>query len=102
MRREDHAHLLAGPAGRADGSRRQNAERGSLTMTQIAASIEYETAPPPVGLPDDMRALPGARLSFLSIKAIDGFAVAAALWQPEDRPPADTTLLVQVHGSGEN
>jgi len=71
-------------------------------MTQIAASIEYETAPPPVGLPDDMRALPRARLSFLSIKAIDGFAVAAALWQPEDRPPADSTLLLQVHGSGGN
>ena len=71
-------------------------------MTQIAASIEYETAPPPAGLPDDMSALPGARLSFLSIKAIDRLAVAAALWQPEDRPPAETTLLVQVHGSGGN
>ena len=71
-------------------------------MTQIAASIEYETALPPAGLPEDMRALPGARLSFLSINAIDGFAVVAALWQPEDKPPADTTLLVQVHGSGGN
>ena len=47
-------------------------------MTQIAASIDYETAPPPAGLPEDMRALPGARLSFLSIKAIDGFKIEAA------------------------
>jgi alpha-beta hydrolase superfamily lysophospholipase len=71
-------------------------------MAQIAASITYETTPPPTGLPDDMRPLPGASLRFLSIKAIDDFQVAAALWQPNDRPPADTTLLVQVHGSGGN
>jgi hypothetical protein len=42
-------------------------------MAQIAASIEYETASTPAGLPDDMQALPGASLRFLSIKAIDGF-----------------------------
>jgi len=30
--------------------------------------------------------LPGASLRFLSIKAIDGFKVQAALWQPETRP----------------
>jgi hypothetical protein len=29
--------------------------------------------------------LPGASLRFLSIKAIDGFKVQAALWQPEIR-----------------
>jgi hypothetical protein len=40
-------------------------------MAQTAASIEYETASPPVGLPDDMQPLPGALLRFLSIKAID-------------------------------
>ena len=37
-------------------------------MAQTAASIEYETAPPPAGLPDDMQALPGALLRLLSIK----------------------------------
>jgi len=42
-------------------------------MAQIVASIEYETASPPAGLPDDMQALPSASLRFLSIKAIDGF-----------------------------
>jgi len=71
-------------------------------MAQIAASIEYETAPSPAGLPDDMQALPGASLRFLSIKAIDGFKVQAALWQPEAKPPVDTTVIVQVHGSGGN
>jgi hypothetical protein len=49
-----------------------------------------------------MRALPGASLRFLSIKTIDGFEVHAALWQPENKPPVDTTMIVQVHGSGGN
>ena len=71
-----------------------------VAAAQVAASIEYETIPRPAGLPDDMRALPGAELQFLAIKAIDGFQVRAALWQPKDKPPADTTMIVQVHGSG--
>ena len=41
-------------------------------------------------------------LQFLSIKAIDGFEVQAALWQPENKLPADATMIVQVHGSGGN
>jgi pimeloyl-ACP methyl ester carboxylesterase len=68
----------------------------------IAASIEYEPAPPPAGLPDDMHALPGASLRFLSIKAIDGFKVQAALWQPDNKAPAETAMIVEVHGSGGN
>jgi pimeloyl-ACP methyl ester carboxylesterase len=71
-------------------------------MAQIAASIEYETASTPAGLPDDMQALPGASLRFLSIKTIDGFKVHAALWHPENKPPAETTIIVGVHGSGGN
>ena len=71
-------------------------------MAQIAASIEYEDAPPPGGLPDDMQAPSGSSLRFLPIKAIDGFQVQAALWQPEDKPPAETTIIVQMHGSGGN
>jgi alpha-beta hydrolase superfamily lysophospholipase len=71
-------------------------------MAQMAASIEYEAAPPPDGLPDDMQPLPGASLRSLSIKAIDGFKVQAALWQPENKPPVDATIIVQVHGSGGN
>ena len=69
---------------------------------QVAASIEFDAAPRPAGLPDDMRALPGASLKFLSIKAIDGFKVDAALWQPDNVQPSRTTMIVQVHGSGSN
>jgi pimeloyl-ACP methyl ester carboxylesterase len=71
-------------------------------MAQIAASIEYEAARPPDSLPDDMQALPGASLRYLAIKAIDGFRIQAALWQPDNKPPAETTIIVQVHGSGGN
>ena len=71
-------------------------------MPQIAASIEYEPLPRPAGLPDDMQPLPGASLRFLSLKAIDGFRVQAALWQPENKRPAETTMIVEVHGSGGN
>jgi alpha-beta hydrolase superfamily lysophospholipase len=71
-------------------------------MAQIAASIEFEAAPAPDGLADDMQALPGAALRFLSIKSIDGFKIQASLWQPDNRPPAETTIIVQVHGSGGN
>jgi len=73
-----------------------------VVTAQTAVSITFETTPSPAGLPDDMRPLPGANFRFLSIKAIDGFKVAAALWEPADKPPAGTTLLVQVHDSGEN
>jgi len=71
-------------------------------MTRIVASIEYETIPRPTGLPDDLQPLLGASLQFLSITAIDGFKVEAALWQPENKAPVDTTMIVQVHGSGGN
>jgi alpha-beta hydrolase superfamily lysophospholipase len=71
-------------------------------MVQIAASIEYEAASPPAGLPDDVEALPGASLRYLSIKAIDGFKVHAALWQPENKQAANTTMIIGVHGSGGN
>jgi pimeloyl-ACP methyl ester carboxylesterase len=69
---------------------------------QIAASIEFDAAPRPAGLPEDMQPLPGASLKFLSIKAIDGFKIDAALWQPDGVPPGRSTILVQVHGSGSN
>jgi dienelactone hydrolase len=42
----------------------------------------------------------GISLKFLAIKAIDGFQVDAALWQPSAKPPSGTTLVVMVHGSG--
>ena len=69
---------------------------------QVAASIEYTFIARPAGLPGDMQPLPGATLRFLSIKTLDASTVQAALWQPEGKPPAATTILVQVHGSGAN
>jgi pimeloyl-ACP methyl ester carboxylesterase len=69
---------------------------------QIAASITFDEAPRPSGLPDDMQPLPGASLKFLAIKAIDGFKIDAALWQPDSVVPGRATMIVQVHGSGSN
>jgi hypothetical protein len=72
----------------------------AMSQTHVAARITYEETPRPQGLPDDLQPLPDVGLRFLSIKAIDGFKVAAALWQPRAKSAANTTLLVQVHGSG--
>ena len=69
---------------------------------EIASSIEYDFVPRPAGLPDDMQALPGATLKFLNIRTMDGYNVRAALWCPSNKPPAETTILLQVHGSGAN
>ena len=76
--------------------------RASAGAAQLAAGIEYDVVARPAGLPDDFQPQQGAALQFLSIKAIDGFKVDAALWQPQGKPPADTTLIVMVHGSGDN
>src|SRR5215468_2089091 len=51
---------------------------------QVAASIEFDAAPRPAGLPEDMQPLPGASLKFLAIKAIDGSKIDTALWQPDN------------------
>ena len=74
----------------------------SAEAAEVAASIAFDAAPRPTGLPDDMQPLPGASLKFLAIKAIDGFKIDAALWQPNNIPPSRTTMIVQVHGSGSN
>ena len=78
---------------------------GMTTVTssyaaQIAASIEYDFVSRPAGLSDDFLPIEGTSLKFLTIKAIDGFQVEAALWQPNGKKPADTTLIVMAHGSG--
>jgi hypothetical protein len=75
---------------------------GDAGAGQTAASIEYEVVARPAGLPADFAASPGTRLDFLAIKAIDGFRVDAALWQPSDRAAGATTLVITVHGSGGN
>src|SRR5271154_243275 len=38
------------------------------------------------------------RTALYEAAALDGFKVEAALWQPENKPPSDTTMIVQVHG----
>jgi pimeloyl-ACP methyl ester carboxylesterase len=74
----------------------------AMSQARVAASITYEETPRPEGLPNELQPLPDVRLRFLSISTIDGFKVAAALWQPLAKPAESTTLLVQVHGSGGN
>jgi pimeloyl-ACP methyl ester carboxylesterase len=73
----------------------------AMSQAHVAGGIAYEETLRPEGLPDDMQPLPGVGLRLLSISAIDGFRIAAALWQPLAKPAA-TTLLVQLHGSGGN
>jgi pimeloyl-ACP methyl ester carboxylesterase len=84
------------------GSRRGRFPSPAISQAHVAASIAYEETPRPKGLPDDLQPLPDVSLRFLSISAIDGFKIAAALWQPRAKPAASTTLLVQMHGSGGN
>jgi pimeloyl-ACP methyl ester carboxylesterase len=69
-----------------------------VTAAHIAASIEYEAVPRPASLPETFQAAPGTSLQFLAIKAIDGFRVDAALWQPNGKQPADTPLIVMALG----
>jgi pimeloyl-ACP methyl ester carboxylesterase len=65
-----------------------------------AAGIEYEFVPRPAEIPVEYDALAGTNLRFLSIKAIDGSGVDAALWQPGGRPASAIPLVISVHGSG--
>ena len=74
----------------------------SESDAETAASIEYNVVERPAGLPAEFAAPAGVNLRFLAIKTIDGFRVDAALWQPDDKAADATTLVVGVHGSGEN
>jgi len=65
---------------------------------QVAASIEYETVTRPAGLPNEFQATSSTSLQFLAIKAIDGYRIDAALWQPNGKVPADTTLIIMALG----
>src|SRR5262249_42394718 len=65
-----------------------------------AASIEYDFVERPAHLPPTFVPPASAELRFLAIRAIDGERVDAALWQPAEKAPAETTLIVGVHGSG--
>jgi hypothetical protein len=71
---------------------------GMSTAAQIAASIEYDYVERPRGPPEDFVATSGTSLKLLSIKTIDGFPVQAALWHPVAKRPAETTLIIMIHG----
>jgi pimeloyl-ACP methyl ester carboxylesterase len=79
---------------------------GALSVAQVraehAAAIDYDFVERPANVPSDFQAPAGTSLRFVNMKAIDGFRVEAALWQPEDKPPSATTVIVGVHGSGSN
>jgi len=79
---------------------------GALGLVQghaeRAAGIDYDFVDRPANLPADFQASDGINLRFLAIKAIDGFRVDAALWQPKEKLASATTLIVGVPGSGGN
>jgi predicted alpha/beta-fold hydrolase len=67
---------------------------------EIAASVQNDFTQPPSGLSADFQPREGVTLRYLTIKTIDGVQMGAALWQPTQKQPSDTTLVVMVHGSG--
>jgi pimeloyl-ACP methyl ester carboxylesterase len=71
-------------------------------MPHRAAAIEYEIVERPPNLRPQFRAPDGVSLTFLAITAIDGYRVDGALWQSAATAPADTTLVIHIHGSGAN
>jgi pimeloyl-ACP methyl ester carboxylesterase len=69
-------------------------------MAERAAGIEYEFVDRPAGVPGEFQPGPDAGVSFLKITAIDGSRVDGALTQPKTKAPADSVLILSVHGSG--
>ena len=75
---------------------------GNAWSAERAAGIEYDIVSRPADTLPEYAAAPNAEVRFLAIKAIDGNRVGAALQQPRDKKPPDTTLIVDVHGSGDS
>jgi alpha-beta hydrolase superfamily lysophospholipase len=75
---------------------------GAAAGAERAAAIDYEVVARPADVLPAYAAAANAELTFLSITAIDGNRVAAALQQPRDRKAADTVLILDVHGSGDS
>jgi len=73
---------------------------GVCVAAERAVSIEYEFVQRPAEVAKDFTAAPRSNLRFLTIKAIDGSTVDAALGEPTERTPANSTLILAVHGSG--
>ncbi|HEY4142942.1 MAG TPA: alpha/beta fold hydrolase [Pseudolabrys sp.] len=72
----------------------------NTVMAETAASIGFETAARPNGLSDDFASKSGVDLRFLTLKPIDGKETKGALWTPAGKAPADTTIVIMIHGSG--
>lgn len=67
-----------------------------------AASIDYEFVDRNPAIPAGFAASAENTLRFLQITTIDRSTVDAALWQPKSSDPANQTLIISVHGSGDN
>jgi len=67
-----------------------------------AAAISYQFTARPVAVPATFAAAPNARVRFLTLTAIDGNRVDSALWEPAGKTAAGTTMVVAVHGSGDD
>ena len=59
---------------------------------EVAAAITYDFIPRPSGLADAFRPSGDTSLKFLTIKTIDGYPMEAALWLPNGKAAADTTI----------
>ena len=72
----------------------------TAAAAERAAGIEYEFTDRPAGVPAEFVAGPGAGMRFVKITAMDGSRADAALVQPNATAPADSVLVLTVHGSG--
>jgi pimeloyl-ACP methyl ester carboxylesterase len=66
---------------------------------KVAAVISYRFRKTPDGA-QDLDGDASSNPRYLSIEAIDGFEIAAVLWQPAGAIPSRTTIVIMVHGSG--
>src|SRR6476619_3865894 len=67
-----------------------------------AASVDYDFVERNTTIPSSFTTPPETSLRFLRISTLDHSLVDAALWQPKDSDPAKQTVVVSVHGSGDN
>lgn len=67
-----------------------------------AAGIDYQVTERPANLRAEYVAGPGADLKYLDMTAMDGSHVPGAVQQPRSKPVADTTVIIDVHGSGDS
>jgi pimeloyl-ACP methyl ester carboxylesterase len=67
-----------------------------------AAGIDYKVTSRPAQVRADYAAAPDADLKYLTMTAMDGFQVLGALQQPRSKPVAETTVVIDVHGSGDS